>query len=253
MAEFNTALWGGGAPLLQGVTVTAGSIIYGALRLLTVLRPGQIAGSDSLADGLVLLNEMIDSWNTERLVVHAIARSVYDLTPNQGTYTLGIGGGFDAVRPQRIDHAGLISGESEHPVDILNTGQWAGIVSKRQHGSPCKLYCDGAYPLINLELNPVPSAADQLALYTWQSLEGFADQDTEYAFPPGYALALRYGLACVMAPAFIVIAKLPQPLLNMIEAKAADYKAKIKSLNAPVMTLQCDASLGGFTDYSYRY
>jgi hypothetical protein len=52
-------------------TYTAGDQINRALRLLGVLAEGETPSADMSNDALTALNQMIDSWNTERLSVFA--------------------------------------------------------------------------------------------------------------------------------------------------------------------------------------
>jgi hypothetical protein len=231
-SAFNTALWGGGVP--AGTVVTSGrALVYGALRLLGVLRPGQTASDASHDDGLAWLNELVDSWATERLTVKVVARSLIAMT----------GAASYAAGPHRIEHAGYVdTAGTERPLGILTLEQWGRIGLKSQSGTPASIYPEATFPEATIYPWPVP-ADGSLAIYQWQPLEALADLDTEYAFPPGYALALRFCLAAQIAPAFIVICKIPQPLLDSIEAKAADYKGKIKSLNVPILDLRCDDAL----------
>jgi len=50
-------------------TYTAGEQINRALRLLGVLAEGETTSASVSQDSLMALNQMIDSWNTERLSV----------------------------------------------------------------------------------------------------------------------------------------------------------------------------------------
>ena len=52
------------------MTTTAGDQINRALRLLGVLAEGETASADTSQDALIALNQMIDSWNTERLMIY---------------------------------------------------------------------------------------------------------------------------------------------------------------------------------------
>ena len=48
---------------------TAGDIINGSLRLLGVLAEGEVPSAETSQDALRAMDQMIDSWNTERLSV----------------------------------------------------------------------------------------------------------------------------------------------------------------------------------------
>ena len=236
---FNTALWGGSVPTGL-VTVSGRGLIYGALRLLGVLRPGSVENVDSDTDGLTWLNELIDSWATERLMVKVIARN---------TVTMNGSTSYTAL-PHRIEAAGYVAsgGTSEQWVEVYRLDRWTGLAPHITAGTPAGVYPEYGTP--EATLYPYPQPADgELILYQWQPLEAFEDLDTVYGLPAGYALALRFCLADQLAPAFAIITKISNPHLASIAIKAAEYKGKVKSLNVPVSQLVIDnpfAQGGGY-------
>lgn len=238
MPTFNSALWNGGGLDASGAgSVTASQLIYRALRDLGVLRAGQAASPDAMDDGLASLNELLDSWNTERLTVHTITREVFDLTAGTETYLLG----DDASRPTRIERAGYIAAGStvETPVDVLTVEQWAQ--------GRAGIYNDAAFPVANLYVRPTPTAVDQVVFYAWQQLAAF-DLDTPVSLAPGYSLALRFNLAATLAPSFAISAKIPAVHIASIEDKARKYKAAIKSANITTHYLTVDSALLAYSD-----
>jgi hypothetical protein len=56
---------------------TAGDIINGSLRLLGVLAEGEVPSAETSQDALRAMNQMIDSWNTERLSVFSTQDQVF--------------------------------------------------------------------------------------------------------------------------------------------------------------------------------
>ena len=58
-------------------TYTAGDQINRALRLIGMLAEGETPSSETSNDCLVALNQMIDSWNTERLSVFSTQDQVF--------------------------------------------------------------------------------------------------------------------------------------------------------------------------------
>ncbi len=59
---------------------TANDQINGALRVLGVLAEGETPSAATSQDALTALNQMIDSWNTERLSVFATQDQVFSWT-----------------------------------------------------------------------------------------------------------------------------------------------------------------------------
>lgn len=239
-ALWNEPLWGGGSVTPERY-VTGGGLCYGALRLLGILRTGYTSNPEMQADALIELNDMLDSWHTEKLTVPAMERAVYALIPGQAAYTIGRldTASYPGVpRPQRIERAAkILAGDTaETPIDVITLEQWAA----GRNG----LYSDQAFPLATLNLRPTPTTDDtSLVLYTWAELGGFSDMVTPKYVPPGYALAIRYNLAVQLAPAMAIHTKSPIVLRDEIIRQAAEYKGRIKSHNITPILMDVDPAL----------
>ncbi|HZT29718.1 MAG TPA: hypothetical protein VFA33_07545 [Bryobacteraceae bacterium] len=226
--------------------MTVSDLIYTGLRLAGVLgRPRRTASPSELAEGLDVLNAMLDAWNIERLMVYTTPRSVWNVQANQQTYTIGPGGDFDTARPPRIERAGYLwlanpAQPLEQPMEVLTLEQWQAVPLKTLASTLCtKLYYQPDFPLGKIILWPAPTVSNQLALYNWQLTSAFASLEDPVAFPPGYQNALEYNLALELIPRYPGRST-RDPLV--IE-RAADTKARIKSLNAPTLEMRCDAAL----------
>ena len=73
---------------------TAGDIINGSLRLIGVLAEGEVPSSETSDDALNAMNQMIESWNTERLSVYSTQDQVFNWPPATISRTLGPSGDF---------------------------------------------------------------------------------------------------------------------------------------------------------------
>ena len=94
-------------------TYTAGDQISRALRLLGVLAEGETPSASESQDALMALNQMIDSWNTERLSVFSTIDQKVLWPVGEINATLGPTGslvriGGDAVRPILVDDAVIL-------------------------------------------------------------------------------------------------------------------------------------------------
>ncbi len=105
------------------MSVTAQTIIDLALADIGAKAIGEATPPAESADGLVRLNQLVDSLATQPLTMPFIARLTFALTAGKGTeinpYTIGPGGNFDTARPTRLEGAGLILGglpENENTV-----------------------------------------------------------------------------------------------------------------------------------------
>lgn len=224
--------------------MTGLDLISSSLRLLGVLASGETPSANESNDALAVLNDMIDSWSTERLLIYTTTREVFPLVQGQQTYTIGPTGNFNTSRPQRVETALLqLNSNSpvlELPMKILNQAQYAAILLKTNTSTyPLYLYVDGAFPLNNISVYPVPTAANNIVLYSWKPLSEIASLTTVITLPPGYSRAMRYNLAIDLAPEF---GKQLQP--EMIEI-AAQAKSGIKRMNSGPHYLQVDNALRG--------
>ncbi|GAC1403859.1 MAG: hypothetical protein NVSMB64_06230 [Candidatus Velthaea sp.] len=233
--------------------LTALDLIKSSLRLIRALGPGRGAGPAELADALLVLNSMIDSWNTEDLNIWLIQRDVYNLVAGTQTYTYGIGGVFDTtsgnavVKPNNFERAGLItsvSGPLELPLQLINVDDWAAIPIKNVASTiPTRLYNDGAFPLATLSLWPVPSVNAQIALYVEHGIPQFATTAATVVLPPGYFDALRYNLAVQLSDEWAV--RPGVKLTDNVVRLAIELKARIKSANMETQYLRCDPAVTG--------
>ena len=216
------------------------------MRLTGAISSGETPTADEASDALLVANQMLDSFNAEKLMIFTILRSTFTLVVNQQVYTLGTGGDFNIPRPARIEQFSIIqqplaTQPLELPMAILNYQQWQQIpVKNTPTNLPQAVYPDMAFPLINLNLWGVPTAPQQVALYTWQALSQFTSLITDLTFPPGYAEMLRYNLALRLGPEWLGPNWNPGPF---IVQNAAESKARVKSINIVPLYLTCDPAL----------
>jgi hypothetical protein len=218
-------------------------IIKGAMRAVNILSAGRNPTADETSDYLAILNQMLDGWNAERLMIFTVQRlGPFDLTPGQQFYKVGLGPGADISisRPPRIELITILwLGNPVQPaelgLDMLDEQGWASIPVKNIPGPlPQKVWDDGGFPQRTLAYWPIPTIDIQTVFYGWGALTQFPDQATQLVFPPGYLEALRFNLAM----------RLDNAEITPLVAKMADEsKARIKGFNTPILTLQADTYL----------
>lgn len=222
---------------------TAADIIRGAFKILGTLAAEETPSASEESDALTTLNDMIDSWNNERLALWATLRSTHTLTSGLNPHTIGASGTFNTTRPVRIDRASITpagSAGTETPLALLSDAEWQETQNKTASGTPAALWVESAYPLMKLHLNPVPGAADTLVLYTWQQIGRLVATSTTFDMPPGYTRAIKFNLAKELAPEYGVA------LSADAVAVADESKAALKRLNQRPSHPRCDpAVLGG--------
>lgn len=220
---------------------TANEIITESLRIIGAIASNETPSSSELADGLVKLNDMLDIFSTEDLVVPGITRELFTCTPSQQIHTLGSGGDFDTTRPlevKKVVYQDPSNSNYELPIRIRQMEEYAGIASKQTTSEiPESVYIDNAYPLMNLYFWPIPSEAIKVILWTDKVIQNFATGATSMSLPPGYSAMLKYNLAQFLAPEYGL------SLSPEAASVAMQSKANIKRQNKRPRYLRSDATM----------
>jgi hypothetical protein len=186
--------------------MTALDLITKTMILIGVLAQGETPSNDEAVDILDRLNEMLDRWQTERLSVYTITAALYNLTNAKGAYQIGPGAAdFNTARPVLIQSANYVQPGTllRWPLDILTAVQWAAIPERNRSAQlPRSLYPDYAFPVMNLNLDPVPNAGGQMELFTWTAVAQLPLLTTVVSFPPAFLEAIQYDLGVRIAPSF---------------------------------------------------
>ena len=213
------------------MTTTAGDQINSALRLIGQLAEAETHSAATSQDALAALNQMIDSWNTERLAVFSTQDQVFDWPPNVLSRTLGPSGDFVGNRPILLDDATYFidtaSGIS-YGIKIINQQQYDGIAVKTVTSTyPQVIWVNMSYPNIEMYVYPKPTKVLEWHFISVEELTKPALLSTTLAFPPGYLRAFKYNLACEIAAEFGVE---PSPQVQRI---AMTSKRNLKRINNP--------------------
>lgn len=212
-------------------TYTAGDQINRALRLIGVLAEGETPSAETSQDALMALNQMIDSWNTERLSIFNTVDQVFTWPANEITRTLGPSGDFVGLRPVLLDDSTYYRDPQtnvSYGVKFINQQQYDGIAVKTVTSTyPQVMWTNMEYPDISMTVYPKPTRELEWHFVSVRELDQPAALDTVLAFPPGYLRAFTYNLAMEMAPEFGVE---PSPQVKRI---AMTSKRNLKRINNP--------------------
>jgi hypothetical protein len=210
---------------------TAGDQINGALRLIGQLAEAEDPSAATANDALRTMNQMIDSWSTERLSVYATQDQILSWAPNVYERTLGPTGDFVGVRPILVEDSTYFKDPASgisYGIKLINQQQYNGIAVKTVTSTyPQVMWVNMTYPNITMTVYPVPTKLLEFHLVSVQELTQAAQLATILAFPPGYMRAFKYNLACELAPEFGVE---PSPTVSRI---AMTSKRNLKRINNP--------------------
>jgi hypothetical protein len=210
---------------------TAGDIINGALRLLGVLAEGETPSAETSQDALRAMNQMIDSWNTERLSVFSTQDQIFTWPAGQLNRTLGPSGDFVGNRPVLLDDATYFKDPGtgvSYGIKFINQQQYDGIAVKTVTSTyPQVIFVNNTFPDIDMFVYPRPTRDLEWHFISVEELSQPATLATTLHFPPGYLRAFRYNLACELAPEF---GTEPSPQVMRI---AMSSKRNLKRINNP--------------------
>jgi hypothetical protein len=219
------------------MTTTAGDQINGALRLIGQLAEGETPSAATSQDALLAMNQMLDSWSSERLSVFSTQDQVFTWPTSTATRTLGPTGDFVGNRPVLVDDSTYFRDPSNNisfGIKLINQAQYNGIAVKTVTSTyPQVLFVNMTMPNIEMTIYPVPTKALQWHIVSVNELVEPATLGTVLVIPPGYLRAFRFNLASEIAAEFGVE---PSPQVQRI---AMSSKRNIKRINNPddVMSL----------------
>lgn len=217
---------------------TAQTLINVALTNLGILEQGGTPSVSDSNEALSRLNMMLQQWHLQNKFIWQIVVTLWPLTANVGTYTIGVGGAFSGPRPTTIEDAYIsFVGPGSHlitaPIDLLSTKEYNDIADTSATAEiPQGVYYDHASPLGSLFLYPLPrcTVATSLALLTWAQLPTFALLSTSGDLPDGYPEAITNALAIRCASMFGMAVS--APVVEMCSMLAKQAEASIVELNS---------------------
>lgn len=204
---------------------SGGSIVRLALQTIGRIPGGQPSIPPFMGqDSLLILNEMIDNWRTQKLLIAQLVRIEYPVSASDPYVLMGPGAQVDIGKPFSILAAAVLdvggtsepvvdpdTGEEiltppldyERPIPVYDERAFAAEGFKTMIGSALRaVYYDASYSASTgrLALGPILNTDKTIVLYALVPMRGFPDLVTEYELMPGYHKALRYNLAIQLAP-----------------------------------------------------
>ena len=172
-------------------TYTAGEQINRALRLLGVLAEGETPSASVSQDSMMALNQMIDSWNTERLSIFNTIDQTFIWPAGEIQRHLGPSGEFVGVRPVLLDDATYYRDPGTNVsfgIKFINQQQYDGIAVKTVTSTyPQVMWINMEYPNIQMTIYPRPTRDLEWHFISVQELDQAATLATSLLFQIGRA------------------------------------------------------------------
>jgi hypothetical protein len=201
-------------------------MVTSAMKIIGVLGQNETPTSSEAQDGLVALNDMLDSMSIDRSFIYTITQHNFPLVSGTSAYLIGNGGSINIDAPRKLDNVFIRINSVDYPLKEINNQDYDSIAYKLNGSFPQFYYYDAGFPYGTITIYGVPT---QGTLYfdTWSPLTKFANLTTQYSFPLGYYRYLRYALAQELCPLYRV------QLTAEAKAVLLEAQAAIKDRNLP--------------------
>lgn len=211
--------------------MTASDIIDRAMTKARIISPGEATPANKVYQVFAELNDMLESWSLEDLMIVYDTLEFFTLVNGKEEYTYGPGGDFDSVRPTGIkdesftrNAAGVDSVIGLHSLAYYRRKRLKNAVGP---GAPMVMAYHPEYPLGKIFIwhSPDVSTGD-LHMRVTKQLINFADLTTQVDLEPGWSRALIANLAVEISLGF------GKKVSVELASLAAQSKQFIKSANS---------------------
>lgn len=212
-----------------------------------VLAAGEVASAQDGAFALRTLNRMINAWKAERVMIYQTTRTTWTITANDGTYTVGVGGNVNVLRPVHVDavtilDTSLTPDAESAPLRQMTDADWASVSVKTETATePDSFWYNPTYSsgLGTLELWPVPTGTTLTGvLYAPEAIAEFSALSSTVSVPPPYERALIKNLAVELAPSYRA------PVTPELKQQAVDSLAVLMRSNRRIREMAFDPGAG---------
>ena len=234
---------------------TVNEILTRSLRLLQVLEASEAPSFEESQDSLETINNLIDSWANESLMLFARVEHSIPFVQGQTEYTIGAAGDFNVTRPvsNGIMNAFTRDVDTDWPISEINSDQFQTIPLKSIEATyPYHFYYRPDFPVGVITVWPAPGANLTFVINVKDQFTAFPAVSTTVNLPPGYVRALEYNLAVEIAPEYVKNVNAAN--VQFIQQKATESKEYIKNTNDKnIPELVSDAAYLGGSNNNNNY
>jgi hypothetical protein len=210
--------------------VIAQVLLNAAAQTAQFIESGESLTAQESADALYLLNDLLEWFNLQELMIYANVNQTFNMTAGVGTYSIGTGQTWDTLRPINI-HDGFTSiGVIDYPFELVSDVEYNSVNYKTLTSAwPQIAKYNASYPNASITFWPVPGQAMTATLNLSALLTSVPSLATTINLPPGYGRLLRYALADEMVTNWNIPASQNTDNIKKIKAETM---GKIKVVNS---------------------
>ena len=217
------------------MSVLASDLITRSMKALQALGSTEVPTAAEANDGLVALNALLDSLSLDDLSSYVIEEQSFPLVIGQASYTIGVGGNINVVRPFDITQAYIQDvNKNNFLIRIVPRDKWNQIGNRGPTITsqiPNTMFYDPQFPLGVINIFPTPLLAYTCFFDNTLSQQTFATLATVLAMPPGYERMYVYNLAVEISSMFGIPIPAVGPGQKNIAQLADEAMAAVKSNN----------------------
>lgn len=234
---------------------TVRDICEEALGDLMVVGTGEPMSAVDGARALTKLNNLLDQWTSESLMLYAQVRTTWTIVASTTSYAVGTGATVNVGRPQTVDWSSYVDTSQDPDLEIpltpLTDQAYASIAIKGLESNlPTSFYYNLTYPTATWIPYPIPTSTTLLGvIYARTQVTEFASLNSTVALPAGWRRMMVANLAVELAPTF---EREPSQTLTKI---ATESKATLKRSNIRLQDANLDpgALIGSGRRYRSYY
>ena len=225
-------------------TTTAAVIITDALKEILVVSEGETPSATMYADGLRMLNRLLDTFSNNNDFAYYASQEVKTLA-GESSFTIGPTGDLITTRPIKIDTAVVDRNGITYNVDVIDNQQYDVLTYKALQGANTQaLYYHGTYPNGTVYLYPIATGCT-LKMRVLNTVKQFATTAGNIDMPEGYEDAIMLALAIRMAPQY---GKKVNPDTKIAAKRAM---GAVKTTNQVIPTMDLPNAVMGKAGSSY--
>lgn len=230
------------------MTQTVRDIIVKALKKCGACGANETPSAEDIQDGFVALNNMLNEWSVQPLMVRGTITETFPITQGQRVYSIGPSASldFNTSKPFSIYSAEVIDGSNTaYPVEIIDVATYNGIQDALYNtGRPLALAYDPtpAQQVLNqgkVYLYYIPDQNYTLRIESHKPFTEFSNLSDVVTLEPHYPRGLIYNLAVDMWADFHDSGvQLPQSLFRIAEEskhyiRVANSSRAVSTLDVP--------------------
>ena len=181
-------------------SISASDLIKRSLLILGVFGEGETLEGYQGDQARVTLNNLLERWNLDGLIVYNHYTTSFNLIPGQQNYTVGLTGDINIERPTQIDKMYMRYNNVDYPIREITYEQYADVALKSvKLELPRNFYYEYTYPLATLRLAQVPTITHTVYMVIPQRFSTVNALSDTINYPDGYGRAIETNLAVELA------------------------------------------------------